>query len=168
MENLHPVQLTTNRGTFWFCGQKRSCEFFCRDEDCYIFTNAVENFRKSGPQYPVCPTHQKLAKLRTVKDKMKQNYGRPFFVCSKRENPCKFCEWGDVYKNPRPICQRGMVCCERKVKKDGRNQNRLFYCCPKDDACGFFELNGNNQSLVWSILASCYSVIHYNTDTRLK
>ncbi len=32
-----------------------------------------------------------------------------------------------------------MVCCERKVKKDGPNQNRLFYCCPKEDACGFFE-----------------------------
>jgi hypothetical protein len=25
-----------------------------------------------------------------------------------------------------------MVCCERKVKKDGPNQNRLFYCCPKE------------------------------------
>jgi hypothetical protein len=32
-----------------------------------------------------------------------------------------------------------MVCCERKVKKDGPNQNRLFYCCPKEDSCGFFE-----------------------------
>ena len=75
MECLHgkPASCSiTNRGTFWFCGQKPSCEFFCRDEDCYIFTKAVEDFRKSGPQRPVCPTHKKLAKLRTVEDKMKQ------------------------------------------------------------------------------------------------
>jgi hypothetical protein len=32
-----------------------------------------------------------------------------------------------------------MVCCERQVKKDGPNQNRLFYCCLKEDSCGFFE-----------------------------
>ncbi|CAB4035781.1 DNA topoisomerase 3-alpha [Paramuricea clavata] len=32
-----------------------------------------------------------------------------------------------------------MVYCERKVKKDGPNQNRMFHCCPKEDACGFFE-----------------------------
>lgn len=75
-----------------------------------------------------------------VKDKMKQSYGRPFFVCSDRENPCKFWQWGDVFERPRPVCQHGMVCGVRKVKKDGPNQNRLFYCCPKEeDACGFFE-----------------------------
>lgn len=74
-----------------------------------------------------------------VKDKMKQSYGRPFFVCSDRENPCKFWQWGDVFESPRPVCQHGMVCGVRKVKKDGPNQNRLFYCCPKEDACGFFE-----------------------------
>jgi hypothetical protein len=32
-----------------------------------------------------------------------------------------------------------MVCCERQGKKDGPNQNRLFYCCPKEDSCVFFE-----------------------------
>ena len=31
-----------------------------------------------------------------------------------------------------------MMCCERKVKKDGPNQNRLFYCCPRVDPCNFF------------------------------
>jgi hypothetical protein len=105
MECLHgkaAASSTTKNGTFWFCGEKLSCEFFCRDEDCYIFTKAAEDFRKSGPRHPLCPTHNKLAKLRTVKDKMKQNYGRPFFVCSERENPCTFWQWGDVYENPRP------------------------------------------------------------------
>ena len=74
-----------------------------------------------------------------VKDKMKQSYGRPFFVCAERENQCKFWQWGDVYRCPRPLYQHGMVSCERKVKKDGPSQNRLFYCCPIQDACGFFE-----------------------------
>ncbi len=104
-----------------------------------MYTKAVAAFRESGCLHPVCPTHQKLAKLRMVKDKMKQSYGRPFFVYAERENQCKFWQWGDVYECPRPLCQHGMVCCERKVKKDGPNQNRLFYCCPKEDACGFFE-----------------------------
>ncbi|CAB4005553.1 DNA topoisomerase [Paramuricea clavata] len=70
---------------------------------------------------------------------MKDNYGRPFFVCSERKNLCKFWQWGDVFEGPRQLCQHGMVCCERKVKKYGPNQNRLFYCCRKDDSCGFFE-----------------------------
>jgi hypothetical protein len=100
---------------------------------------AVSAFRASGSIHPVCPTHQKFAKLCVVKDTMKDNYGRPFFVCSERKNPCKFWQWGDVFEGPRPVCQHGMVCCERKVKKDGPNQNRLFYCCPKEDSCGFFE-----------------------------
>ncbi len=130
---------TTKHDTFWFCEERPSCEFFCSDEDCYMYTEAVAAFRESGCLHPVCPTHQKLAKLRMVEDKMKQSYGRPFFVCAERENQCKFWQWGDVYECPRPLCQHGMVCCERKVKKDGPNQNRLFYCCPKEDACGFFE-----------------------------
>jgi hypothetical protein len=32
-----------------------------------------------------------------------------------------------------------MVCTVRKVKKEGPTQNRLFYCCPQIDSCGFFE-----------------------------
>ena len=56
-----------------FREQKSSCELFCQDQDCYIFTKAEEDFRKDGrPNQPVCPTHKTLAKLRTVKDKMKQ------------------------------------------------------------------------------------------------
>ena len=84
----------------------------------------MATFRESGCIHPVCPTHQRYAKLCVVKDKMKQSYGRPFFMCSERENPCKFWQWGDIFEN---LCLHGMVCRERKVKKDGPNQNRLFY-----------------------------------------
>jgi hypothetical protein len=73
---------TTVRGTFWFCGETPSCEFFCHDEDFYLFTRAMEACQNSGSNHPICPTHQRLVKLRVVKDKMKDNYGRPFFVCA--------------------------------------------------------------------------------------
>ena len=142
MECLHgkpAPRSTTNRGTFWFCGQKPSCVFFCSGEDCYMYTRAVAAFRGSGSIHPVCPTHQKFARLYAVKNTMKDNYERPFFVCCERKNSCKFWQWGDVFGGLRPLCQHGMVCCERKVKKDGPNKKRLFYCCPKEDSCGFFE-----------------------------
>jgi hypothetical protein len=93
MECLHgkaAASTTTNNGTFWFCGENPSCEFFCPDENCYMYTTAVAAFRASGSIHPVCPTHQKFAKLCVVKDTMKDNYGRPFFVCSERKNPWKF------------------------------------------------------------------------------
>jgi hypothetical protein len=122
MKCLHgkaAASTTTNNGTFWFCGEKPSCEFFCPDENCYLYMRAVAAFRASGSIHPVCLTHQKFAKLCVVKDTMKDNYGRSFFVCSERKNPCRFWQWGDVFEGPRPLCQHGMVCCERKVKKDG-------------------------------------------------
>ena len=40
MECLHglPASSTvTQKGTFWFCGQKPSCEFFCPDQDCFVW-----------------------------------------------------------------------------------------------------------------------------------
>ncbi|CAB3999303.1 ---NA--- [Paramuricea clavata] len=89
------------------------------NEDSYMI-KAVESFRKSGNLQPICPAHQKHAKICMVKDKMKLSYGRPFFVCAERENP---------------------------FKKDGPNQNRLFYCCAKEnDACNFFEWKPTKDS----------------------
>ena len=41
-----------------------------------------------------------------------------------------------------------MVCCERKVKKDCPNQNRLFYCFPKEDSCGFFEWKSQEPRVI--------------------
>ena len=122
----------------WLGGQKSSCKFFCLVQDCYIFTKAMSSFRESGCPHPVCHTHQRYAKLCVVKNMLKQSYGRPFFVCSERENPCKFWQLGDIIESPRPLCLHGMVYCERKVRKDGTNQNRPFYICPRVDHCNFF------------------------------
>ncbi len=56
-----------------------------------------------------------------------QNCMRRFFVCTKRENRCKFWQWGDICECPRSFCQHDLLWCERKVKKDGSNQNRLGF-----------------------------------------
>ena len=91
MECLHgkPASVsTTKNGTFWFCGSKASCHFFCPEKDCNIFARAVVSFQASGCPHPVCHVHQILAKMRVVKNNTKGHGGRPFFVCSDRENPC--------------------------------------------------------------------------------
>ncbi|CAB3988841.1 endonuclease 8-like 3 [Paramuricea clavata] len=98
-------------------------------------------WRANGPIHPVCDTHQRLARMKVVKDVSKPNFGRPFFVCCDRENPCEFWQWGDRQEFPKPKCGHGLNACVRKVKKEGENQGRLFFCCPNDreKSCGFFE-----------------------------
>ena len=76
-----------------------------------------------------------------VKDLLKANYGRPFFVCSNKAKPCSFWTWGDVKPNAKPNCRHNIPCAIRKVKKKGNNKNRLFFNCSKnkDDSCNYFE-----------------------------
>ena len=58
MECLHgkPISSSTiqNCIMFWFCGQKPSCEFFCPEEDCYMFGKAIASFHKSRCIHPTC------------------------------------------------------------------------------------------------------------------
>lgn len=132
---------TTQNGSFWFCGQKPSCNFFCPEDQGYLFEKAIDSWRSLGTQQPRCDGHHKLAKMRVVKDVMKASYGRPFFVCSERINPCKFWMWGDTNTVKKPNCRHGFPCCIRMVKKEGVNKDREFFCCSKgkEDSCGFFE-----------------------------
>ena len=144
MEYLHskPASVsTTKNGTFWFCGSKPSCHFFCPEKDHSIFARAIVSFQASGCPHPVCHVHQILAKMGVVKNNTKGNGGRPFFVCLDQENPCSFWQWADVVESPKPLCLHGLTSCVRKVKKDRPNQNHLFYCCPneRENACEFFE-----------------------------
>ena len=141
MECLHgkPASYsTTSNGLFFFCGQTPSCHFFCSHEDRGHFQNALAAWRDTGCPQPFCHGHKILTKMRVVKDKTKQNVGRPFFVCSSKDNPCTFWQWGDEV---RPNCRHGLPCCTRKVKKDGSNKGRLFHSCPngKEYSCGYFE-----------------------------
>ena len=76
--------------------------------------------------------------MRVVKDLMKPSYGRPFFVCSDKTNPCSFWVWGDVQPQAKPECRHGFPYVIRKVKK-GLNKDRLFFCCAQKHSCKYFE-----------------------------
>ena len=64
---------TTDKGSFWFCGQ---------EEDGYLFQTALTAWRAIGLMQPICESHQKPAKFRVVKDMLKKSYGRPYFMCA--------------------------------------------------------------------------------------
>ena len=107
MECLHGVpaaSVITKNGKFWRCDDKyyKSCEFFCPDQDRSLFETSLSLWKTNGAPRPMCHVHQEPAKMRVVKNVAKQNFGRPFFVCSNRENPCSFWEWGDQVEIPRP------------------------------------------------------------------
>ena len=145
MECLHgkPASFsTTTKGTFWFCGQTPSSNYFCPGDDSYQFEKAIAAWRSTGESQPRFHGHDKLVRMRIVKDQMMESYSRPFFVCSERVSPCSFWMWGD--QAPAVIkstCRHGFTCCMRKVKKEGVNQGRMFFCCPnkEEDSCGYFE-----------------------------
>ena len=144
MECLHgkpASSSTTSNGSFWFCGQKPTCHFFCSEDDSYLFEKALANWKLANNLQPQCHGHHQLAKMRVVKDQMKESYGRPYFVCAERANPCSFWMWADVDVTSRPICRHGFPCASRKVKKEGANKDRMFFCCPndKENSCKFFE-----------------------------
>ena len=67
--------------------------------------------------------------------------GRPYFVCSNKKDPCSFWIWGDVEPLDPPMCSHGYPCVTRKVKKEGANKGRSFFCCAneREDQCRFFE-----------------------------
>jgi hypothetical protein len=113
----------------------------CSEDDGYLFEKSITAWRCTGQPYPQVDGHHKLARMRVVKDMMKENYGRPFFVCSDKKNPCSFWVWGDVLPTTKPTCHHGFQCAFRKVKKEGINKDRMFFCCPngKEDSCRFFE-----------------------------
>jgi hypothetical protein len=69
---------TTNNGSFWFCGQNPSCHFFCSEEDGYRFEKAIRTWKSAGAHQPQCHEHQKLARMRIVKDPMREDYGNHF------------------------------------------------------------------------------------------
>ena len=139
---------TTQNGSFWFCGQKQSCNFFCPEDQGYLFEKAIDSWRSLGTQQPHCDGHHKLATMRVVKDVMKASYGRPFFVCSERSNPCKFWMWGDTNTVKKPNCRHGFPCCIRIVKKEGVNKDREFFIAQKERKIRVVSLSGS-QAKRW-------------------
>ena len=93
------------------------------------------------PHNPYAENTEHSQNMCVVKDLMKANYGRPFFVCSNKSKPCSFWAWGDVKPLAKPNCRHNIPCAIRKVKKEGINKDRLFFNCPKnkEDSCNYFE-----------------------------
>jgi hypothetical protein len=75
-----------------------------------MFEKAIDAWRSTNQPQSMCGGHGKLAKMHVVKDLMKESYGRPYFVCSDKRNPCSFWVWGDVQPVMRPSCNHGFPC----------------------------------------------------------
>ena len=133
------AQSTTQNGSFWFCNQSPSCNFFCSKDESYTYEKAAAVWKSTKQPHPRCEKHGKLAKMHVVKNLLKSNYGRPFFVCSDQSNPCSFWVWGDIQHVAKPKCRHGFPCVIRKVKKETINKDRLFFCCAQNDSCNYFE-----------------------------
>jgi hypothetical protein len=106
-----------------------------------LYEKAIFAWRVTEQLHPRCAEHNRLAGMHVVKDLMKANYGRPFFMCSDKKKPCSFWMWGDVHPIARPECRHGLSCAIRKVKKEGLNKDREFFCCPndKESSCKYFD-----------------------------
>ena len=137
---------TTEKGTFWFCGEPSSCHFICSEEDAFLYDKAVKEFLATKQDRPKCcgvtpeaSADRNYARVRVVRDMSKVNFGRPFFTCSK--DGCDYFEWGDEIIVTKPLCKHGKPCKLLKVKKEGPNQGRNFLCCPerKKKSCKFFK-----------------------------
>ncbi len=76
-----------------------------------------------------------------------KSYGRPFFVCPNKAEPCSFWVWGDVEIPSRQTCRHRLLCIIRKVKKEGLNKDRNFLCCPNDKETPASSLNGHPLNL---------------------
>ena len=130
---------TTQKGSFWFCNQIPSCNLFCSENESYLYEKATAAWKSTKQPHSHCEKHGKPVKMRVVNDLMKPNYSRPIFVCSDKSNPCSFWAWGDVRPIAKPECRHGFPCVIRKVKKEGLNKDRLFFCCGQKDSCKYFE-----------------------------
>ena len=151
MQCLHKLPAGTSEtgnGIFWFCNQNPTCHFICSEDEGYLFENAINAYHKTGQPQPKCCADN-LAKLYVVKDMLKQNYGRPFFKCSKDADRCRYFEWADEIILPKPNCYHNEVCKSWTVTKEGPNKGKVFFCCSRrrDDKnqCNFFKWAINEE-----------------------
>jgi hypothetical protein len=127
---------TTDKGFFWFCGQKPGCGFICTEEDDYLFLTA---WRATSLTQPICKSDQKPAKFCVVKDMLKKSYGRPYFMCASHENPCSLWMWADQKEVEKPNWYHNEPCAVKRVKKEGPYTGKKFFCCCNENRCDYFE-----------------------------
>ena len=140
------VTSTTDKGTFWFCGEPSSCHLICPEEHAFLYEKAIQKFLATKQTRPACcaigtTEERRYARIRVVRDISKASFGRPFFICSKENDKCHYFEWGDEIIISKPLCLHGKPCTVQAVKKEGPNQGRSFLCCaePAKESCKFFR-----------------------------
>ena len=149
MECLHrkPASCsTTKKGSFWLCGQKPSCGFIYTEDEGYAFERALAAWKNTNVRHPISHTHRRPAKFRVVKDLQKESYERPYFTCADCENPCSLWMWADKNQIEKPNCYHGQQTAIKRVKKDGPNKGRLFFCCASEKSCQYFQWTPEEES----------------------
>ena len=146
------VTATTDKGTFWFCGEPSSCHLICPEEHELLYDEAVQKFLKTDQPRPVCcgiegTDERNYARIRVVRDASKASFGRPFFVCSKEKDQCRYFEWGDEIIEPKPLCEHGKPCTMQKVKKEGRKVDTSYVVLSHVKIAADFSSGTNNQTL---------------------
>ena len=137
-------------GTFTekgLCTTCSYCHFFCTEEDEFIYDQAVKRFLATKQPQPLCcmDVIRTKAKMKTITDPKDTDFGRPYFVCSKKANPCMYFEWGDEAIVPRPLCEHGKPCRKKKEWKKESNKVRYTFSCGEPSSyisgrgrCNFF------------------------------
>ena len=138
------ASVQTENGKLWYCNREEKCHVNCYDDDYDLYDKAIKEFLATRQKIPTCCMGEKTrrqARMKVVRDMEKQNFGRPFFVCSKENDPCRYFEWGDQTIVETPLCKHGKPSRFIKVKKEGPNKDRHFFGCKekKENQCKFFK-----------------------------
>ena len=126
------------------------CHFFCTEEDEFIYDQAVKRFLATKQPQPLCcmGVTRTKAKMKTITDPKDNDFGRPYFVCSKKTDPCMYFEWGDKAIVRRPLCEHGKPCRKKKEWKKESNKVRYTFSCgePSWRRCNFFmRMDGEDE-----------------------
>ena len=138
------ASLQTENGKLWYCNREEKCHVNCYADDYDLYDKAIKEFLATHQKIPTCCMGEKTrrqARMKVVRDMEKQNFGRPFFVCSKENDPCRYFAWGDQTIVETPLCKHGKPSRFLKVKKEGPNKDRRFLACneKKENQCKFFK-----------------------------
>ena len=105
----------------------------------YAFQRALKAWRNTNIEQPICNIHRRPVKFRVVKDYRKKAMEDINFTCADRKNPCSLWMWADENQIKKPNCYHGQQTVMKRVKKDGPNKGRLFFCCANENSWEYFQ-----------------------------
>ena len=149
-------------GFSWQCAEPSTCHFKCSEEETSMYDQAVKRFLEAKQPRPKCcvkiagsyrrgktpEVPRRYAKMKPNTDVENYSFARPYFVCSKKRNPCSYFAWGDGIILEKPLCDHGKPSKRTWVKKEGPNKGRMFYCCAeqKENMCKFSQWTDDPSS----------------------